>query len=39
MSTTDARNETQDQREDRNLMELLQELRVAALAVLAERDG
>ena len=28
-----ARNETQDERDDRNLMELLQELRVAGLGV------
>lgn len=33
MSTTDGRNETQDERDDRNLMELLQELRVAGLGV------
>lgn len=33
MSSTDGRNETQDERDDRNLMELLQELRVAGLGV------
>lgn len=33
MSRTDGRNETQDERDDRNLMELLQELRVAGLGV------
>jgi len=33
MSTADGRNETQDERDDRNLMELLQELRVAGLGV------
>jgi hypothetical protein len=33
MSTADDRHETQDERDDRNLMELLQELRVAGLGV------
>ena len=33
MRRTDGRNETQDERDDRNLMELLQELRVAGLGV------
>jgi uncharacterized protein DUF6328 len=33
MTSTDGRNETQDERDDRNLMELLQELRVAGLGV------
>jgi hypothetical protein len=33
MSTADDRNETKDERDDRNLMELLQELRVAGLGV------
>ncbi len=33
MSSSDGRNETQDERDDRNLMELLQELRVAGLGV------
>jgi len=33
MSATDSRHETQDERDDRNLMELLQELRVAGLGV------
>ena len=33
MSTADGRHETQDERDDRNLMELLQELRVAGLGV------
>jgi len=33
MSTSDDRNETKDERDDRNLMELLQELRVAGLGV------
>jgi uncharacterized protein DUF6328 len=33
MSTDDGRNETQDERDDRNFMELLQELRVAGLGV------
>jgi hypothetical protein len=33
MSTSDGRHETQDERDDRNLMELLQELRVAGLGV------
>lgn len=32
-ATDDDRNESQDQRDDRNLMELLQELRVAGLGV------
>jgi Family of unknown function (DUF6328) len=33
MSTTGSRHETQDERDDRNLIELLQELRVAGLGV------
>jgi Family of unknown function (DUF6328) len=33
MSTSDDRNESRDERDDRNLMELLQELRVAGLGV------
>ena len=33
MSGTDGRNETKDERDDRNLIELLQELRVAGLGV------
>ncbi len=33
MSTADGRDETQDERDDRNLIELLQELRVAGLGV------